>query len=248
MATPRLLLLDIETAPAIVYTWGLFDVSIGIDQIIEPGRIICWGAKWLGKKEMLYADERVGKKKMFVQIHALMSEADAIVTYNGDGFDLPKLNGAFVEHDLPPVPPSSSIDLFKTVKTLGFQSNKLAFIAPFLKIGTKVKNEGFPLWSACLAGDATAWKRMQRYNAGDVSLLQGLYETLRPYIRNHPYLGSDSTAGGCPVCSSRRSQSQGVRRTKAFIIQRLQCQNCGSWYQGDRHKAGSPKALSSHAT
>ena len=227
---PRLLLIDVETSPAIAYVWRLFDETIGVDQIIQPGRIICWGAKWLGKSKVLYADERSGAKKMFEGIHALMSEADAIITYNGDHFDLQKLDGAFVEHGLPPTPPHTSIDLYKTVKLLGFQSNKLAFIAPFLKIGQKIKHEGFPLWKACMAGDKAAWKRMRRYNAGDVQLLQGLYGLLRPHIRNHPYLGG--AAGACPACQSTRCQSRGVRRTRASVFQRLQCLDCGSWFTG----------------
>ena len=64
MPKPRLLLLDIETSPAIVYCWRLHDENIGIDQIISPGRTICWGAKWYGERPMYYADERGGAKKM----------------------------------------------------------------------------------------------------------------------------------------------------------------------------------------
>lgn len=243
MQEPKVLLVDIETAPAIVYCWRLHDEHISVDQIIEPGRTICWGAKWLGHREMFYADERAGAKKMFAAIHALMSEADATISYNGDDFDLPKLNGGFVEYGLPPPPPSASIDLLKTVRKLGYQSSKLAFIAPFLKIGNKVRHEGFPLWSACLNGDKAAWERMQRYNAMDVRLLQGLYQVLRPYIRNHPYLGTIEPQAGpdCPACQSRHSQSRGYRRTKAFLVQRIQCLDCGSWFDGTKKKAGGIK-------
>ena len=235
---PRVLLLDIETAPALVWTWGLHDVSIGIEQIVQPGRIICWGAKWLGEREVHYADERRNPKKMFEAAHALMSEADAFVSYNGDSFDLPKLNGAFLEHGLSPLPPIASIDLYKTVKKLGYQSNKLAFIAPHLKVGEKVKHEGFGLWAACLKGDKKAWVRMQKYNIQDVRLLEPLYLLLRPYIRNHPYLGTGVTnlGTGCPACGSFRAQARGNRRTKAYLIGRLMCLRCNTWYDGAKHK------------
>ena len=240
MGKPKILLLDIETAPAIAYVWRLFDENVGLDQLITPGRIICWGAKWLGQRTVFYADERAGAKKMFTQVHALMAEADAIVTYNGDKFDLPKLDGGFVEYGLPPLPPVTSIDLIKTVRKLGQQSNKLAFIAPQLKIGNKVKHEGFPLWSACLAGDKKAWDRMRKYNAQDVRLLGPLYDALRPYIKNHPYLGGvtkqERTERTCPRCGSGKSQSRGARRTKAFLVQRIQCLGCGGWYEGTREK------------
>ena len=229
--SPKILFLDIETAPATAYVWRLFDENIGLDQIIKPGRTICWAAKWSGQAAMHYADERSGIPEMFAQIHALMSEADAICTYNGDKFDLPKLHLSFVEMGLPPPPPCASIDLLKTVRKLSPQSGKLAFIGPYLGIGDKVKHEGFKLWSACLDGDEKAWARMRRYNMQDVQLLDRLYRKLRPYIKSHPYLGNGAS-GACPACGSRNLQHRGYVRTKAFLTERLHCQGCGSWTQG----------------
>lgn len=230
---PRILGVDIETFPAIVYTWQLFDVTISLDQIVEPGRIACWGAKWFGSREVMYMDERKGKAKMFDGIHKLLSQADAVVSYNGDHFDIPKLDGAFIEHGLPPTPPVTSIDLFKTVKKLGYQSTKLAFIAPHLKIGEKVKHEGFGLWRACMDGDKAAWERMRKYNLQDVNLLESLYGVLKPHIRNHPHVGDQA---GCPACQSTEATSRGYRRTKTMLIQRLACDNCGSWFDGVRKR------------
>ena len=227
---PKILFLDIETAPAIVYTWGLHDVNIGIEQIIKPSRIICWSAKWFGAKQILYRDERSGTKTMLREMRELLCQAHAVVTYNGDGFDLQKLSGEFVFHRIPPAPPVASIDLFKTVKGLGYISGKLAFIGPYLKIGEKVRHEGFPLWKACLDGDDAAWARMRDYNMQDTELLEGLYTLLRPYIRNHPYLGEGGLE--CPACQSRRGESRGTRRTRNYIVQRIQCRDCGSWYSG----------------
>ena len=233
---PKLLLLDVETAPAIAYIWRLHDENIGLEQLIEPGRIICWGAKWLGERKVHYADERSGKRKMFGGIHSLMSEAEALVTYNGNCFDIPKLDGAFVEYGFDPPPPVASIDLYQTVKRLSYQSGKLAFVGPFLKIGAKVKNEGFSLWRSCLEGDKKAWERMRRYNQQDVRLLDGLYMKLRPYIRNHPYIAA--TTGRCPACQSDKAESRGIRKTKRMAIQRLKCGNCGYWYDGNRQRLG----------
>ena len=31
----KLLALDIETRPALVYTWGIWNVNVGVDQIVE---------------------------------------------------------------------------------------------------------------------------------------------------------------------------------------------------------------------
>jgi hypothetical protein len=242
---PRILGVDIETAPAMAWVWGLHDQNIGLEQLIQPSRVLCWSAKWFGEKKVFYDDERPrltsgkrkespaeAQKRMLLGVRELLAEADAVVGYNSDHFDLQKLNGEFVYHRIDPCPPLTSIDLFKTVKTLGYTSGKLAFVGPFLKVGQKIKHEGFGLWSACMSGDKEAWKRMEKYNRQDTELLEGLYEILKPYIKNHPTLGP-----GCPVCQSTKSQARGVRRTRTTVTQRLQCQSCGSWYSGSRLKA-----------
>jgi hypothetical protein len=234
----RILSLDIETAPASVYVWGLFDQNISLDQIIKPGRIICWAAKWFGEPEVHYADERGGPREMFTAIHGLLCQADAVITYNGDKFDLPKLLGGFVGHELAPPPPLASIDLLKTTKRLGLQSNKLQFLSEFLEIGSKVKHEGFPLWVACMNGDEKAWARMTRYNKGDVRLTERAYKRLRPYIKNHPYIGA-GVIEACPTCASANLQRRGYARTRSFVTERLQCQGCGSWTQGSRQSIKS---------
>ena len=46
--------------------------------------------------------------------------------------------------------------LFRSVRKLGFQSGKLAYIGPLLGIGGKVKNEGFELWLKVMAGNEAA--------------------------------------------------------------------------------------------
>ena len=102
----RILALDVETAPALAYTFQLRDTTIGVEQIVEPGRIICWAAQWYGERVMHFADERGGAKEMFQAIWSLMADADAILSYNGVRFDEPKLRGAFIQHDLPPLPPA----------------------------------------------------------------------------------------------------------------------------------------------
>lgn len=247
MNSPRVLVLDIETAPATAYVWRLFDENISLDQLIAPSRIICWGAKWIGHKEFIYADERQGRGWMLGKIHTMLSDADAVVTYNGDRFDLPKLYGEFIAAGLPPLPQCTSIDVIKTVRKMGVQSNKLAFIGPHLKIGKKMQAGGFLLWRAVLEGSKVAWNKMRRYNRQDVLLLERLYKTLRPHMRNHPYMGAGGAGKAtstkarteCPGCQSFRSQRRGTRRTKAYLIERIQCLGCGGWYDGSRTRMGA---------
>lgn len=236
MTTPRILVLDIETKPALAYTWRFFDVTIGLEQVVDHGGILCVGAKWIGEKTAMFASEwEHGHEGMLKRVHKWLQEADAVVTYNGDSFDLAKLNGEFLLYRLPPVGPTTSIDLYKTVRKMGFTSKKLDFIGPALAIGKKVKHEGFSLWRKVLDGDDKAQLRMTRYCLQDVSLTEKLYKTIRPYIKNHPHLGT-TKGTACGACGGHRLHSRGYRRTKAFRIQRLQCQSCGAWSDGSRTK------------
>lgn len=234
---PRVLFLDIETKPAIVHAWGFYDQNIGLNQVVEFGGTICFGAKWAGERKMhFHADWLGGHSEMVRAAHALISEADAVVTYNGDKFDLPKLQGEFLLLGLRPPPPVTSIDVYRTVRKLGLMSNKLAHIGPLLTGEGKVKHEGHELWVRVMQGDDKAHKKMERYCSQDVRLLEKVYDKVLPYIANHPHMGF-ALRDACGACGSMRMQARGVRRTKASIIQRLQCQNCGSWQTGKRMKA-----------
>lgn len=234
---PKVLILDIETKPTKAYVWRMWKENISQDQIIEPGGMICFSAKWFGQSGMeFYSQWEHGQETMVRQAHRLLSECDAIVTYNGDKFDLPYLNTEFLLLRLPPVPPLTSIDVYKTVKyKFKFLSNRLGFIGPFLKVGAKIKNAGFQLWVDVDNGKEIAQGKMQRYCQQDVRLLERVYKAIRPYISNHPHLGP-TKAGACGACSSPKTQSRGFRRTKSFLIQRIHCQACGAWQDGKRTK------------
>lgn len=216
--------------------WQPWKENILPEKIIEDGGVLCIGMKWLGdKRAYLFSEWEHGHIEMLRRAHALMSEADAVITYNGDRYDLPKLNGEFLLHGFPPPPPPTSIDLIKTIKKLGFFMNRLAFVGPFLGLGNKTKHEGFSLWVKVLEGDVKAQTRMSKYCLQDVTLTEKLYKKVLPYIKNHPHLGK--TAGhACGACGSTHLQSRGYRRTKAFKIQRIQCQKCSSWQDGKREK------------
>lgn len=235
-AKPKILFLDIETSPAVAYTWGLHNVNISLAQLIEPSAPICVSAKWYGDKSVsFFADWIDGHENFIRSIYDMICEADAVVTYNGDSFDLKKLQGEFLLQGLPPPPPWTSIDLLKTVKKLGYQSNKLGYVGPLLELGKKVEHEGFDLWVKVRDGDFAAQKKMQKYCIQDTLLLEELYIKVLPYIPNHPTMG-EAGVDQCGACGSYSLQKRGFRRTKAFKIQRLQCQKCGSWSDGTRSK------------
>lgn len=240
----QVLILDIEWRPTIAYVWQAWKQNITPEKIKEHGGLLCVGVKWLGEKEtLLYSEWEHGHEEMLRHVHEMMSFADAVVTYNGDGYDLRKLEGEFLLYGLPPTPPCTSIDCLKAVKKFGYFMNRLAFIGPLLGLGGKLEHEGMALWTKVMDGDAAAQKRMAKYCIQDVNLLEKLYLRIRPFIRNHPHMGKVG-AQECGACGSRHVQSRGTRRTRAYKIQRLQCQDCGSWQDGIRSKIDvAPKVV-----
>jgi len=231
----KILYFDIEWKPAKAYVWRAWDENVSPDQVIHPGGLLCFSGIWSDTKEVVfYSEWEHGHDEMVKALHGLLEEADAVVTFNGDKYDLPKAYGEFLLAGLSPPPPPTSIDLLKSVKKMGFYMNRLAFIGPFLKVGKKVKHEGFSLWTAVMDGDPRAQARMKKYCIQDSKLLVTLYKKIKPYIRNHPHLGK--TKHECGACNSNHVQSRGTRRTKYFLIQRIQCQDCGSWSDGTRKK------------
>lgn len=231
----KILALDIEWAPAKAYVWRMWDENITPDQLIDDGGLLCFCAHWLGSKEyMFFSEWDDGAANMAACALVLLNEADAVITYNGDKYDLPKLRGSIILAGLQPPAPPTSIDLIKVVKKFGFVMNRLAYIGPLLDIGGKMKHEGFRLWRSVLEGDIKAQNRMRKYCVQDVKVLVALYNRILPFIDNHPHLGDDK--GACGACGSNHVQSRGYRRSKFFKVQRLQCQECGAWSTGTRQK------------
>ena len=231
------LFIDIETAPNVVYAWGLFNQNIDISQIAKPGYTLCWAAKWDHEKKVMFSSIRDGEKEMTEWAHEILSEADAVIHYNGIKFDIPKLNNEFLKYNMAPPASYSQIDLLRTARSqFKLTSNKLDFVCQHLGIGAKIKHKGMQLWIDCMEGDEKAWREMERYNKQDVRLLPVLYERLLPWIKNHPneglYVDTDSPI--CVKCGSTELQRRGYGYTTTQRYPRFFCTSCHSWLMG-RH-------------
>ena len=224
----KTLILDIETSPNIVHTWGLWDQNIGLNQIVAPSYTLCWAAKWIGQKQVFFRDHK--EKKFISEIHKLLTEADAVIHYNGTKFDIPTLNKDFIHGHFAPPAPFKEIDLLKTVRRrFRLPSNKLEYICNYLEIGNKLKHVGHDLWTAYMAGDKKAMLKMKQYNIHDVNLTEKLFNRLLPWIPNLP---TDHPLNACAACGSTHFQRRGTVRRLSGIYARYQCQGCGKWHQG----------------
>jgi len=235
---PRILFLDIETAPIISYTWGLFDQNVSLNQIKSDWHILSWSAKWQGSKKLLYADQRAAKKieddsAILKLIWNLLDEADIVVTQNGKKFDIKKLNARFIIHGFQPPSSFRQIDtLVIAKKFFGFTSNKLEYMTD--KINKKFRKskhkkfEGFELWKECLAGNIAAWKEMERYNKIDVLSLEELYGKLVPWDASINFnVYRDIPKNTCK-CGSTDYRKNGYFYSSVGKFQRYRCVKCGA--------------------
>lgn len=237
----RILTLDIETSPAIAYTFGTRNVFISNEQIIEPTRTLCVGVKWLGEPVRVLSEWDIGHDRMIEELWNLLNEADAVVTYNGNSFDVPHINREFVELGLLPPSPYAKIDLYMTVRSkFRFISGKLAWVVERLNLGGKMATGGFSLWADVMAGDEAAERKMARYCAMDVKITERLYKEIKPWITNHPneaLYGNKPHA--CPKCGSSSLTKRGWSYTNVSAFQQFQCKSCGSYSRSGKRLAST---------
>ena len=231
----RVLTIDIETAPATSFHWGLFDQNIGLNQVIAPGRVICFAAKWLDEKKMIFHSEydEGGAAGMAQAAHDLMSEADVLVHFNGRSFDEKLLHALMILNGLGPPSPHIAIDLLSVSKRrFRWLSNKLQHVSEQLEIGQKLEHTGFDLWVGWMNGDKKSIALMTRYCKQDVKLTEQLFLGMKAWIPNLPnasLFDADEGKVGhvCPECSGTNLIKHGFYYTQTSKFQRYQCGDCG---------------------
>lgn len=238
---PKILLLDIETAPILGYCWGLWENNIALNQVHTDWFILSWAAKWLGDppSKTMYMDQRKAKNieddsELLKQVWKLMDEADILLTQNGKSFDTKKLNARFILNGMQPPSSFKHIDtMLLAKKHFAFSSNKLEYMTN--KLCTKYKKlvnrgefAGFEMWAQCLKGNIKAWKAMEKYNRYDVLSLEELYTKLIPWDNSINFnLYHDKTENVC-TCGSTSFQKRGFYYTATGKFQKHRCNSCGS--------------------
>lgn len=203
---------------------------------MDSSYVMCWAAKWLGVDNVMFGSVRQGRKKMLKRLYKLMDEADVLIHYNGNKFDVPVANKEFLLQGWSPPSSAQQIDLLKTARQrFKFPSNKLDYVAKALKVGGKTKHAGHELWVRCLNGEHSAWQEMENYNKNDVILLEKVYYKLLPWIKSHPNVGLYSDTISCPHCGSNSLTKRGYYYTTTVKYQRYKCKSCGAW---SRNKTG----------
>ncbi len=237
------LVVDIETAPNQVHTWGLYDQNVGLSQLIKPSYMLCWGARWVGEKKVRFKDIR--DPEMVAEIYELIDSADALIHFNGDRFDLPILHREFLLAGFDPPSPYKNIDLLKVAKKkFRFASNKLEHIAQQLGIELKLQTSGHQLWIKCMENDPAGWREMTKYNKQDIVVTEDLYNRFLPWIDQHPNHQLYTDIDSCPRCGAIGSLTrQGYAYTSLGSFQRYRCGSCRSWSRSGKRLAGTEQQV-----
>lgn len=252
MTGPKVLLGDIESSPHLAYSFQLWNTTIYPKQIVIPGRTICWSAKWLDGKKVLFDSEyHSDYLTMLNGIRDLLDEADVAVGYNSNRFDWPRLRQQFRLNNIAQPSPFVQVDMYRVIKNIeDWPSHKLAYITEALDLSGKLDTD-FSLWRECL-GDfgeerqRKGWLRMRRYSKRDTVTLEELFRRYEADITTMPALSlfTEADASGvlsCPVvtCGSLHVQRRGYAYTKTRKYARFQCQSCGKWFRHTRSEKGA---------
>ncbi len=236
MATPKVLVWDIETSFMMYTGFTLWPDAINHKNIIEDWHIICASWMWLDGKRVYSAkvdpEDPHNDRAVVEKLHEVINEADAVVHHNGDKFDIKKLVWRVMMHDLPPLNPVLQDDTLKMLQQVASPSSKrLDFLGK--EFGMGGKHETPPgLWMRCLAGEKKAIDEMVAYNRRDVQLLKDVYLKLRPHCKSkinmNVFKGTDCL---CPQCGSPDTMRNGKRPTLAGVMQKWQCKDCGNSFK-----------------
>jgi hypothetical protein len=246
LTQPKIKTIDIETSPLESYTWGLWNVNVGVPQIKTEWSILSFAAKDIGRKRVRYMDAGGrGASKVRDDYHLIQAlwhelhEADIVVAQNGKRFDVRKINARLIQHGFSPYSPIKVVDTkVEAQKVAMFTSNRLEWLSKHLTETEKSKHTKFPgfeLWVQCLADNPAAWAEMKKYNIPDVVSTEELYLRLRPWIVGHPNLAVYNEAGEvvqCPKCGSHDIRREGEWHTQVNTYPRFLCHDCGGWSRG----------------
>jgi hypothetical protein len=234
---PNILLLDIETAPIHGNFWKLGKQYIRADQVEEDWFIFGWSAKWLLSDQMMSAfvtpDEARARddKRIMIEIHELINQADVCIGHNIKKFDIPKLKTRFFLNGLKPPMPFQMLDTLSVAwKEFAFSSAKLQYLSQIILSKEKIKTE-FALWVRCEAGEQEALDYMEEYCKKDTELLEEVYIELRPWMTSHPNLPviMGSTEPCCINCGSYKFTDEiGYYPTAQNRYEAIRCARCGA--------------------
>jgi uncharacterized protein YprB with RNaseH-like and TPR domain len=238
MADQKVLILDIETSPLLVYVWNLKDQYVGLNQMVQDWHIMAWSAKWLGEpaSSIQYYDQRNLKTgndlPILRPLWRLLNKADIVITQNGKAFDAKKINARFMLHGMKPPRAYQHLDTYLIAKkAASFTSHSLEYLSErFCTKYKKLSHARFPglsLWVECLKGNKKAWAEMKTYNVHDVLATEELYRKIEAWV-------PQSMPNPVHPCPRRYAVKWDKRRNSDGVYQVYKCKKCAKKFKGER--------------
>jgi transposase-like protein len=235
---PKILLLDLESAPSKAYIWKRWKENIPQARVISEGYLLTYSAKWLGSDTII--SNRIVKEEddynIVKDLWDLYNQADIVVAHNLNRFDQPLAFARMIYHGFTPPSPTKSVDTLLTAKkNFKFPSNALDSLASYLGIDErKIQHSGFDLWVRCMNMEQEAFEEMLEYNAQDVVVLEKVYLKLRAWDKLAPnlalYYNDVSEVKRCVCCGSDNLELTKYRAsTSLSLFDTYQCGNCGKY-------------------
>jgi hypothetical protein len=260
---PKIVLFDLEIIPnlqkALEY-WTQLSSKFEIKTMkATVSSICCVGYKIYGEKtthcinawDYTSWDKDVNDDyTVCAEIYEVLKDADAVITYNGKRFDWKYLQTRLIYHGLPVLHDIPHIDVLLVVRKNLFNiNNKLDTVGKYLTDDRKLSHTGWKLWIDTHNKDPKACELMEKYCKQDVDLLEKVFVTVRPFVKNLPnknlFRSQKRKLEGtllCPTCGSEELEGNGWRHTKTRSYQRLRCKTCGSSSRLDAND-GNPRAI-----
>lgn len=206
--------------------------------------ILVFGYKWLGQpaqsiqltKKQMKADP-FDDTPILMQAYDIMSQAEVVVTWYGEGHDFHFLNtrlariGKYLDYRM------KHIDLYKVAnRSLRLSSNRLDNVAAYFGEDRKMKISK-TLWPDCWAGNHDSLMKMAEYCRQDCDVLAAVYDHMVNLKTGLPHMGHMKGLDPkktCEVCGGDKLWSKGYRWTTTGKYQRLQCQACGNHQKGEK--------------
>ena len=240
---PRVVGLDIETAPIQAYIWRLGKQVVTLDQVIQHSSILSFSYMVRGEDKVHFYStfgqaDPYDDKWLLQKLWHILDEASVVVAHNGARFDMPIIRYRMYHHGMPPPSPWKLLDTLLMSRSVGMaDSHKLAYLTKRLaeQKSSHGKFPGLALWKEFLKGNKGARDEMQDYNDQDVRSMMALFEAMLPWSRNVSNLvniqsGIDK-GPQCPRCGSHDVQARGYTQTAAARYKRYRCNSCGGWSQ-----------------
>ena len=229
----RILIIDIERRPMMSYHWSPKVQYIPARMNIDRGGMISYAAKWYGHPDVEFKSvHHDGKDDMLESVWRVLDEADVVVGFNSQGFDLPHIVGELALAGFCEPSPYKQADLMKAAKRkFNLPYNSLAAICEDFGLDAKLANSGFDLWIGCLEGDEECWAEMREYNIQDTLITEQLFDRLRGFLPATFNLNMYRSArlSGCGRCGNDVLEDAGFAYTPTRAYKQFWCEVCGGY-------------------